>query len=1273
MMSSCKSRFQHHHCNRIMTEPRIFRHLSDIKKVLRIFVCCFLVIFAFSGHAHADSPAQMLSLTHDGQMSNLGQVSYITHSNPDEFTLDEILKRHNRVDLRGKQNPTNVVKIANNHQQSWIVFTIENQTVTKDWILHFGRVLDGRLGYAHQIYLYNHNSQYEKVYNFTEPSSFPFFGSAVPLTLRPGEKNLIVLRITSQTGFPLILSPQVKSSVAFTQSILKGDIAMTIAMFLFILTLTFFTASYYIGRNPASIAFLTYYSILCAIFFNVDVAVIGSDGVSNDVMFTLYIMGFISLIAATKFFNKIQPRTREHSLLFASGVLIVISSLVHFFMFGNGGGPLSVLACVILLPMLLCTLLSFSAHGKIGSVKLFFGLGMLLSVSPLGVMCLFVSDYIPTNQITVTLFWAAHTLSAVCFVVSYFRSSVNQRLMMMQWQKSKLHEEQSLARIKKSKESADQARLMRVIERERELMSELRERELMRTEEMRNAKDLADRANQAKSAFLAVVSHEIRTPMNGIMGMVQLLQNTQLSKTQNDYVDTIKRSGDTMVSLLNDILDFEKIERGSMDFEKVSFNLYTLANDVVTLMSGHAAQKGVKLTADIDPAVPERVEADPTRLRQVLFNLVNNAIKFTDEGSVQISLKTVKAEDCDDELIRFMVSDTGVGIPEHLQAHLFDPFAQAEASTTRKYGGSGLGLTISYRLIEAMGGVIKVDSTLGEGSRFYFDLCLNESDSDDVSADDANQHEPGRTKPMRILVTEDNPLNRKVLEGLLSNEGHTLFMAANGFEALDICRREEPDIILMDINMDGMDGIETTKRLRADEDLKISTIPVIALTGNVMLNDIEEYFEIGMNGFVAKPVDAGNLKDVLRNASLGNFENELPVDFFAEKTRRDYEEEDGLSADPDNPLRPAKTGLEHISHDFELDDREHFVADSELKSREASSNSLLQYAEGLSFEDDPISTPASDSKMPSPSEPAGITDIQPKTDPNPSTQSEPKPAPDFDKEADETDKKPTVPIASLSGTPPDVSPLQDAPGEDMSRTYTATEHRDHMSRQKKADREFISSLGTKKDEELSEVQKYLLSQLSSDDKQDATNSGETSNTPTPNEKSAEAPISDTDIDPVQSSQEPDSAEHQGEAVPQPEDVPSIKETETPESTAPKPEDHGADTDGLLDENMLVTLYDTLGEEQFATLLHGFVEKAESLIADIDAALERNDISTLSARAHDLKGMAGNFGMAKVSSISAEIERHSKLAESDDAVKHAKNLSPVVLHTKEALNDWLASR
>ncbi len=461
------------------------------------------------------------------------------------------------------------------------------------------------------------------------------------------------------------------------------------------------------------------------------------------------------------------------------------------------------------------------------------------------------------------LFWGGMVLQGTVFGFAAFKKIRKLREDTIAEAEKENRMAQSLARLKQSKETADQARLLRVIERERELMGELREREMLRTQEMRKAKDIADEANRSKSAFLAVVSHEIRTPMNGVMGMLRLLKDTNMTMQQTEYLNAMQNSGDTMLALLNDILDFEKIESGNLELEMIDFDMRKIVRDVITLMSGHAVEKGLTLKSNIPEDFPPVLKADPTRLRQVLLNLVNNAIKFTAHGSVTIYLKSDYNPDHECYEIYCAVEDTGIGISEDGIKGLFMPFSQAEKSTTRKYGGTGLGLAICRRLVAAMGGEIQVNSLEGSGSTFYFTVFMKEGqvafneNAGDISLRGDFEFE---IEPMRILVVEDNEMNRRVMKGFLDKDHHQLMLVESAEDALQILETSDFDLVITDINLTGMDGMDLTKVLRASEKEALRTLPVIAVSGNVSVEDREAYRRAGFNGFVAKPVKPEDLR-----------------------------------------------------------------------------------------------------------------------------------------------------------------------------------------------------------------------------------------------------------------------------------------------------------------------------------------------------------------------------------------------------------------------------
>ncbi|MDY0029185.1 MAG: ATP-binding protein [Pseudobdellovibrionaceae bacterium] len=436
------------------------------------------------------------------------------------------------------------------------------------------------------------------------------------------------------------------------------------------------------------------------------------------------------------------------------------------------------------------------------------------------------------------------------------------------------------APLKEAKEISEHKRLIQVLERERKNMADMQLQAARQTEEMRRSKDAADEANRAKSAFLAIVSHEIRTPMTGIMGMIRLLQDTQITKEQREYVSTIKDSGDAMLALLNDILDYEKIESGKMELEVLNCDIRRLARTIHTLMSGHAASKNVDLILELDPAVPTWIRCDPTRLRQVLLNLLNNAIKFTNKGNVYLRIRSLTSEELSKQGIYqlyFAVQDSGIGISPEQQKKLFMPFAQANTSISRKYGGTGLGLAICKRLIETMGGGISISSKEGEGSTFFFTLDLPAGEEGKDEGDTPDSHQNAHTssnatsqislnKNLQVLIVDDNGINQKVVAGFVSKLGASYETAGSGQDALEALAKNKFDVIFLDIELPDMNGMEVTNRIRNLNLPNKAGIPIVALTGNVADSDLTAYRHVGMNDFAAKPITLEALADMLIKA-----------------------------------------------------------------------------------------------------------------------------------------------------------------------------------------------------------------------------------------------------------------------------------------------------------------------------------------------------------------------------------------------------------------------
>lgn len=830
----------------------------------------------------------LIVLTDKTESLDIARQIYSTND-PGRMLTDTIVAMRHQNNLKGVRALSDTIDLGLKSTRRWMTFTVRNASASENWILYFGDVTQGRLGFA----------RFLSLTNFTTGETVPANALTPPwagLHLKSGQDNLIVAAIEMEGPSPGLIKPQIVSETAF----LAGQNALLRFDRIFILFLGALTACFalmaFLHRTRAYGLFALYEGALFLCLSLLKLQFLVSFGWQSGFVFMLLPVSLIAVLLGSRDMLGTLSRYDAENIMFLSlSVFALLCGLISVFLpFENSilDEILIFVPCAMIMALASGVCFLQGQQGAYGGYYL--GLGWLIALAGFLLTGTALAGKYDPHFLALNGFWLGLFPQAVFFMLA---ADEKHRLETRDREQSMIRDHRaahSQAKIQQSKEISDQARLLRVIERERELMVDLREREIQRTEEMRAAKERADAANRAKSMFLAVVSHEIRTPMTGIMGIIRLMQDTKLAPEQRDYILAIQKSGDTMLTLLNDILDFEKIQSGGMTLEIIDFDLPKLVQGVVTLMSGHAADKKITLASNIPEHFPRYLKGDPSRLRQVLLNLVNNALKFTSEGFVTIHLGARAAEDPGmkktkgDFEVSFAVEDTGIGISEEAQQKLFSPFEQADVTIARKYGGTGLGLAISQRLIAVMGGSIHIKSQENKGSTFYFSLLMPQGDAE--SAEAIDQYRPltiAKDGGLKLLIVEDNATNRKILQTFLEKQGHEIFTAETGQSALEICRTEHLDAVLSDINLAGsMSGLDLAKAVRLHSNPAIASLPIIAITGNVGDQDIRAIEEAGMNAFIRKPIPYDQLFALLADIKNGG----LPARAFQDAPHQNQDQ-----------------------------------------------------------------------------------------------------------------------------------------------------------------------------------------------------------------------------------------------------------------------------------------------------------------------------------------------------------------------------------------------
>ncbi len=776
-----------------------------------------------------------------------------------------------RFEREATAHDSALIHLSNAGSVYWLKLTVNNASDRQNWVLNFQPVTDfiTQPVWLDEIAVYENDQAGKPIY--TTKNNY------VPMNLLAGKSSDFLIMVKTIAGLDVSFRPLLETEQTFAESQRQDAAKMTLS---WIVISIFATASliFFALSRMRSFLFFGFYTM---VFIQGGMLTLDSGKKLYTVLMNFLspvqvlpmTAAIISLCAVILTIVSIKQKAFPFLLKMMALVLMAIIAgsffaqniLTNFVIATQLFAKLIILVTGIVLAVIaLSQSFNDAKNFWLLPAWLLFGLQSFMSIlNPL------LLPFLHLGLLGVGLVVQIYTLWQE---QEKIRIEQQQKLQMEMNQQRQQHEKENFMWERK-------------LESERGLLNNAKQREALRSTQLAEAKAQADAANKAKSDFLAMITHEIRTPMTGIMGMVHLTAQTSLDDKQKEYMDTIQNAGETLLTLLNDVLDYSKLEKGAISVEKIHFGLRALVQAVVTLMSGRAHEKALRLVIAIDDSVPDDLNGDPNRIRQVLINLLSNAIKFTDQGSVTIEITRdsgVSIAQSTAFPLRVRVIDTGIGISKEAQEKLFSAYSQADASIARRFGGTGLGLNICRMLVQAMGGDVNVQSELGKGSVFSFTLILEKSSEQQANAIAQHEIELAKINLLNVLVVDDNPVNLKVIAGLLELDHHRVTTAESGTKALNELDAHDFDLIFMDIQMPGFDGLTITKAIRRLTDVKKANVPIFALTGMGRDEDEQACRAAGMNGILVKPIRVPAFKKILYDVSVaayGHLSNEDAMKF----------------------------------------------------------------------------------------------------------------------------------------------------------------------------------------------------------------------------------------------------------------------------------------------------------------------------------------------------------------------------------------------------------